>query len=475
MADVRSYICCFLLAFVGVDSYLVTGQKKAETVYQVDQCGKTINFNNSIILKLKGSGGNAMSDRITCLVHLRSQEPGVKLLVHWELPFDMAIDLQFPLSFDVSNYQSKRRGSDGLAVRSGRSGSPTSYGRIYGVKKEVTGYDMSSDAIVTSIKELYPMFGSRLTDRTISESGVTFDYKGIPEKDEFHAVITAFRDDVAAGDCTAANKRFLCEGTNMCISTELVCNGQNNCKGNNTSDEPSSFSQCARLLGRRCEADCLNGGTCEFNWKGEATCKCSIEYSGSRCQNVGCPSDFCVNGGRCEKDWQGKYTCRDCSPGYTGRKCDTAITPTSKPASDHPCDPNPCYNGGSCETTFYGMDYSCVCTEGYTGKQCDEVEEDIHSSDHSSSGDNNPITVVVVVPTVLIMVAIIGAAFFLKYQRQRRRQRTLQLYSVNSSDQRPLGQPDDQYPAFTPPPGSQYPTQGYPHTYPPPAYDVATA
>ncbi|XP_013391662.1 coagulation factor X [Lingula anatina] len=75
-----------------------------------------------------------------------------------------------------------------------------------------------------------------------------------------------------------------------------------------------------------------------------------------------CPSEPCYNGGSCIDDALGSVTCV-CTSGFTGKKCQTALTPVRN------CPSEPCYNGGTCIDDAFGS-VTCVCRPGYTGKKC---------------------------------------------------------------------------------------------------------
>ncbi|XP_048588730.1 fibropellin-1 isoform X2 [Nematostella vectensis] len=116
---------------------------------------------------------------------------------------------------------------------------------------------------------------------------------------------------------------------------------------------------------------CSNHSVCNNPQDGKNyTCTCSPGYTGRHCDTViplkPCVSSPCSNGSVCNNTQDGKnYTCT-CSPGYTGRHCDTVI-----PLK--PCVSSPCSNGSVCNNTQDGKNYTCTCSPGYTGRHCDTV------------------------------------------------------------------------------------------------------
>ncbi|XP_048588946.1 neurogenic locus Notch protein [Nematostella vectensis] len=106
-----------------------------------------------------------------------------------------------------------------------------------------------------------------------------------------------------------------------------------------------------------CKADFVNGGF---------SCVSPIALR-PRVIPKPCDSSPCSNGSVCNNTQDGKnYTCT-CSPGYTGRHCDTVIL--------KPCDSSPCSNGSVCNNTQDGKNYTCTCSYGYTGRHCNTLKK----------------------------------------------------------------------------------------------------
>lgn len=68
---------------------------------------------------------------------------------------------------------------------------------------------------------------------------------------------------------------------------------------------------------------CQNGGTCDYQGKGQYTCRCPQGYSGDHCENDACSSQPCLNEGICNATANG-FTC-SCSPLLTGVHCEIGI------------------------------------------------------------------------------------------------------------------------------------------------------
>lgn len=68
---------------------------------------------------------------------------------------------------------------------------------------------------------------------------------------------------------------------------------------------------------------CQNGGTCDYQGKGQYTCRCPQGYSGDHCEKDACSSQPCLNGGICNATANG-FTC-SCSPLLTGVRCEIGI------------------------------------------------------------------------------------------------------------------------------------------------------
>ncbi|XP_053664940.1 protein cueball [Anopheles marshallii] len=112
----------------------------------------------------------------------------------------------------------------------------------------------------------------------------------------------------------------------------------------------------------RCDGFCLNGGRCQF---GNATadandrsCLCDrTGYSGTRCENPICGTDYCYNGECYVED--GKHPKCRCKAGYRGERCE-----------EYSCN-NYCLNGGQCTLDNETTVPECQCGEEFAGKRCE--------------------------------------------------------------------------------------------------------
>ncbi|CAF0793449.1 unnamed protein product [Adineta ricciae] len=121
------------------------------------------------------------------------------------------------------------------------------------------------------------------------------------------------------------------------------------------------FVQCenGRCVEDKASSDCFK-------------CECSAGFTGKWCDTaVTTPSECpngCQNGGTCEQTGTNTYACK-CPAEYTGSQCETNILAT------HPCATMPsvvCKNGATC--TINGAGYMCKCAQGWTGVNCDQQE-----------------------------------------------------------------------------------------------------
>ncbi|XP_015589651.1 cubilin [Cephus cinctus] len=125
---------------------------------------------------------------------------------------------------------------------------------------------------------------------------------------------------------------------------------------------------------------CLNNGGCHplaqcikspTNSEYLLGCQCPVGYHGNGIGPRGCiqgsitedmtecASNPCIHG-TCSPRGFHDYVCR-CNPGFTGRRCDTAI---------ELCNPNPCKNSGTCRVSDAGAE-TCVCTTSFSGPRCE--------------------------------------------------------------------------------------------------------
>lgn len=123
-------------------------------------------------------------------------------------------------------------------------------------------------------------------------------------------------------------------------------------------DDRYEGERCDR---NRCDGFCLNGGRCLFNnvteHLGERFCLCgSTGYSGARCENPICGTDYCYNG-ECYVDEGKQPKCR-CKPGYRGERCE-----------EYSCN-NYCLNGGKCALNNETVP-ECQCGDEFAGKRCE--------------------------------------------------------------------------------------------------------
>ncbi|XP_053674424.1 protein cueball [Anopheles nili] len=112
----------------------------------------------------------------------------------------------------------------------------------------------------------------------------------------------------------------------------------------------------------RCDGFCLNGGKCRFanvtQGSSERVCSCdSTGFSGARCENPICGTDYCYNGECYVED--GKWPKCRCKAGYRGERCE-----------EYSCN-NYCLNGGRCTLGNETTVPECQCEEEFAGKRCE--------------------------------------------------------------------------------------------------------
>uniref|UniRef100_A0A182Q847 Protein cueball n=1 Tax=Anopheles farauti TaxID=69004 RepID=A0A182Q847_9DIPT len=111
----------------------------------------------------------------------------------------------------------------------------------------------------------------------------------------------------------------------------------------------------------RCDGFCLNGGRCQFGTDGtDRSCACDrTGYSGARCENPICGTDYCYNG-ECYVEDGERPKCR-CKAGYRGERCE-----------EYSCN-NYCLNGGRCTLGNETTVPECECDDEFAGKRCEIV------------------------------------------------------------------------------------------------------
>ncbi|CAF3283116.1 unnamed protein product [Rotaria socialis] len=152
----------------------------------------------------------------------------------------------------------------------------------------------------------------------------------------------------------AAPKGYMC----MCHSDGITFTTIDTC--------PNANSVCTHLT-------CKNGGTCvpysthepscNAAQVGSACCQCSPSYTGARCEREidFCSSNPCKTNGRCLSGKSG-YRCQ-CYDGFTGENCETRLTRSG-------CLSNPCTVGICYQLNQNGPSYVCICPDGTLSLSC---------------------------------------------------------------------------------------------------------
>ena len=169
-------------------------------------------------------------------------------------------------------------------------------------------------------------------------------------------------------------------------------------------DLPLNSTEIAQYADDECDLDCLNDGSCTWQWKSTGmhkfeqapVCICQEGYSGTRCQIKNAPlavedcDKQCQNGGQCALEWtsdnttglhefQQEVICK-CPNGFTGDLCEI---------KDSGCS-HTCHNGGRCVSSWessprflHGMIevYGCECAPGFTGPSCELATDDSVAED----------------------------------------------------------------------------------------------
>ncbi|XP_042220954.1 prolow-density lipoprotein receptor-related protein 1-like isoform X2 [Homarus americanus] len=155
---------------------------------------------------------------------------------------------------------------------------------------------------------------------------------------------------------------------------------------------------------------CENGGSCVM-LNGRERCKCSLEYTGDRCQTHSraddnlCANINCLHDGICQMSF-GRATCL-CSQEWTGENCGLRVG----------CDEEWCLNGGICSIDpDHNVQPICKCREGYSGPRCESPETLMADKVENSSPNAATVIIGVFVAIVVLVVAVVVAWV---WQRQR--------------------------------------------------------
>ena len=183
-------------------------------------------------------------------------------------------------------------------------------------------------------------------------------------------------------ECENTHTGDNCETQIPCEISEK-CQNQGNCTNSNDFSDytctcPSTHTgaNCETLIpcsqnpcNQEISAVCVNSA--DFL---SYSCICPIDYTGDDCQKMkpcsrtsdnrffpSHTSGPCLNNATCFDDVDYvEYVC-DCTTGFTGVHCETAI----------PCESSPCENSGVCGNFEDFSGYSCECAEGFTGGDCE--------------------------------------------------------------------------------------------------------
>ncbi|XP_078463223.1 scavenger receptor cysteine-rich domain-containing protein DMBT1-like isoform X2 [Lampetra planeri] len=175
-------------------------------------------------------------------------------------------------------------------------------------------------------------------------------------------------------------------GSHNCIHQEdasVICSEESTTIPS-TSTESTTLSYWCRSY------PCQNGGTCAFYWSYPYyQCFCPPGSWGTNCEYgmsttetapttapgpVGCQSYPCLNGGTCEDGWSYPSHWCSCSPPWSGRNCEYAITTETAPTTTHGpvgCQSYPCLNGGTCEDWWLYPGHLCSCSPPWSGSNCE--------------------------------------------------------------------------------------------------------
>ncbi|CAF1175880.1 unnamed protein product [Rotaria sordida] len=188
------------------------------------------------------------------------------------------------------------------------------------------------------------------------------------------------------GTCIDLINGYHCNCTNNYISSHCsislneTCFGHlKSCQNNGTCilkslnlyvDKPKTECQCRDgYSGQWCENDlcqklnCQHNGTCQRLPSKQATCLCTQQWYGNKCQYdvnecIINKTNICLNNGTCF-NYPGSYKCQ-CQENYLGIHCERK----------HICLENtPCFNNGLCRPD--GEHYYCECLTNFTGLHCE--------------------------------------------------------------------------------------------------------
>ncbi|XP_067134486.1 protein slit-like isoform X2 [Centruroides vittatus] len=116
---------------------------------------------------------------------------------------------------------------------------------------------------------------------------------------------------------------------------------------------------------------CKNGATC-VNYETHYSCSCPVGFLGENCTvNIDdCVENMCQNGATCV-DSVNSYKCL-CPDGYAGTYCEltpmvSMLYPQTSPCQQHDCKHGVCFQPSG------SSDYICKCSPGFTGKRCESL------------------------------------------------------------------------------------------------------